>query len=129
MENGAWIYGSKQKQNWVDNFHTAYVLLSLFRISNLIPELKNETVNSLKTGLDFWLENFFLADGTPKYFDKNIYPVDIHSASAAIAALSELRFSGRKMSAASRKNSQLDNRKYARPSRIFLLSKTEKPDK
>jgi hypothetical protein len=44
----------------------------------------------MKKGLNFWLENFFLADGTPKYFDKGIYPVDIHSASAAIAALSEL---------------------------------------
>ncbi|CAN5832016.1 exopolysaccharide biosynthesis protein VpsJ [soil metagenome] len=90
MENGAWAYGSKLRHKWVDNFHTAYILLSLFRISNLIPELKNETENALKTGLDFWLENFFLADGTSKYFDKSIYPVDIHSASAAIAALSEL---------------------------------------
>ena len=44
----------------------------------------------LKTGLNFWLENFFLADGTPKYYDTNIYPVDIHSASAAIVALCEL---------------------------------------
>lgn len=89
-ENGAWAYGSKLRHAWVDNFHTAYILLSLFRISNLIPELKNETGNALKTGLDFWLENFFLEDGTPKYFDKQTYPVDIHSASAAIAALSEL---------------------------------------
>jgi hypothetical protein len=89
-ENGAWAYGSKLRHAWVDNFHTAYILLSLFRISNLIPELKNETEKAIKTGLNFWLENFFLADGTPKYYDKNIYPVDIHSASAAIAALSEL---------------------------------------
>ncbi len=89
-ENGAWSYGSKLRHKWIDNFHTAYILLSLYRISNLIPEIKNETENSLKTGLDFWLENFFLADGTPKYFDKSVYPVDIHSASAAIAALSEL---------------------------------------
>ena len=89
-ENGAWSYGSKLRHKWIDNFHTAYILLSLYRISNLIPEIKNETENSLKTGLNFWLENFFLADGTPKYFDKSVYPVDIHSASAAIAALSEL---------------------------------------
>ena len=67
-ENGAWAYGSKLRHAWVDNFHTAYILLSLFRISNLIPELKNETENALKTGLDFWLENFFLTDGTPKIF-------------------------------------------------------------
>ena len=90
MENGAWAYGSKLRHKWIDNFHTAYILLSLYRISNLIPDLKNETENSLKTGLNFWLENFFLADGTPKYYDTNIYPIDIHSASAAIAALCEL---------------------------------------
>ena len=56
----------------------------------MIPGLKNETENALKTGLDFWLENFFLTDGTPKCFNKSIFPVDIHSASAAVAALSEL---------------------------------------
>jgi hypothetical protein len=40
--------------------------------------------------LNYWLENFFLADGTPKYYDQETFPVDIHSASAAIVALSEL---------------------------------------
>lgn len=88
--NGAWAYGSRLRHKWVDNFHTAYILLSLYRIQELIPDLKNETQISIEKGLNFWLDNFFLADGTPKYFDKNTYPVDIHSASAAIAALSEL---------------------------------------
>ena len=89
-ENGAWAYGSKLRHTWVDNFHTAYILLSLFRLQKLIPNLENETKNSIEKGLNFWLENFFLDDGTPKYYDKQTFPVDIHSASAAIVALCEL---------------------------------------
>lgn len=90
-ENGSWAYGSKLRHQWIDNFHTAYVLLSLYRLQKLIPNLKPETENALKIGYKFWIENFFLADGTPKYFDKETYPVDIHSAAAAIVALAELK--------------------------------------
>lgn len=90
QENGAWAYGSKLRHRWIDNFHTAYILLSLYRIQKLIPDLKDETENSIKIGINFWLENFFLADGTPKYYDKQTFPIDIHSASAAIVALCEL---------------------------------------
>ena len=89
--DGAWSYGSKRRHTWVDNFHTAYVLLSLYRLEKSIKDLKSETAPTIKKGLDYWLENFFLADGTPKYFDKETFPVDIHSAAAAIVALCELR--------------------------------------
>ena len=86
--DGAWAYGAKLKFVWVDNFHTAYVLLSLFRLQKLIPDF--ECSETIEKGLNYWLENFFLADGTPKYYDKETFPVDIHSASAAIVALCEL---------------------------------------
>jgi hypothetical protein len=89
--DGAWVYGGKSFQAWVDNFHTAFVLLSLYRLQKLIPNLQYETENSLRAGLNYWLDNFFLPDGTPKYYDREIFPVDIHSASAAIVALSELK--------------------------------------
>lgn len=90
-ENGSWIYGANSHHQWVDNFHTAFVLLSLYRLQKLIPSFANETEKALKTGFSFWIENLFLADGTPKYYDQEIFPIDIHSASAAIAALSELK--------------------------------------
>ncbi|CAN5537532.1 exopolysaccharide biosynthesis protein VpsJ [soil metagenome] len=89
-DDGAWAYGGNAVQGWVDNFHTAYILLSLHRISSLIPDLRSETDAAIGKGIEFWLTNFFLDDGTPKYFDKSVYPVDIHSAAAAIAILSEL---------------------------------------
>lgn len=88
--NGSWAYGSKLRHAWVDNFHTAYILLSLYRLQNIIPTLQNKTETPIKIGLDFWLNNFFLEDGTPKYFDKQTFPIDIHSASAAIVALCDL---------------------------------------
>jgi len=46
---------------------------------------------AIRRGFDFWVSNLFLADGTPKYYDSATYPVDIHSAAAAIAVLAELR--------------------------------------
>jgi uncharacterized protein YyaL (SSP411 family) len=88
--DGSWVYGADEKQGWVDNFHTAYVLLSLFRISGSIESLRPATFDALQRGTAYWLENFFLADGTPKYYDTETYPVDIHSAAAAIVAASEL---------------------------------------
>ncbi len=88
---GAWVYGVGEKQVWVDNFHTAYVLLSLYRISGEIEELRAETFDAINLGAGYWLGKFFLDDGTPKYYDTETYPVDIHSAAAAIAAMSELK--------------------------------------
>ncbi len=89
-QNGSWTYGGNAAQGWTDNFHTAYVLLSLYRISASVPDLRSETYEAIKRGADFWLDNLFLADGTPKYYENAVYPIDIHSAAVAIAALAEL---------------------------------------
>ena len=89
-DDGSWEYGAGRQHNWVDNFHTAYVLLSLFRLSRLLPELKDDIEVSLHSGYKYWTENLFLENGMPKYYDSESYPVDIHSAAAAIAALSEM---------------------------------------
>lgn len=89
--DGAWIYGANEAQAWVDNFHTAYVLQSLYRISALIPDLRSETNDVIRKGVAYWLDNFFLEDGTPKYYDRAAYPIDIHSAAVAVAALCELK--------------------------------------
>ena len=88
-ENGSWAYGPKLRHKWVDNFHTAFILLSLKRIGAILPELNPD--EAIRRGFDFWVENLFLADGTPKYYDSATYPVDIHSAAAAIAVLAEFR--------------------------------------
>ena len=86
-KDGSWAYGPKLRHRWVDNFHTAFILLSLKRIGEAIPEVG--AAKAISRGFDFWVENLFLEDGTPKYYDEEIFPVDIHSAAAAIVVLSE----------------------------------------
>jgi hypothetical protein len=88
-DDGAWAYGADARQNWADNFHTAYILVSLSRIMNAIPGSRTDIEPAIACGSSYWLDNFFLADGTPKYYDNETYPIDIHSAAAAIAALCE----------------------------------------
>ena len=102
-KGGAWVYGADQSQKWVDNFHTAYVLLSLYRISSEIDELRSDTFDAINLGGAYWLNNFFLEDGTPKYYDKEIYPIDIHSAAVAISTMSELQAIDQRMLPMARK--------------------------
>ncbi|HVG30799.1 MAG TPA: hypothetical protein VM864_13910 [Pyrinomonadaceae bacterium] len=97
-DDGAWTYGAEPNQSWVDNFHTAFVLLSLSRIvadcraSDALPDADGrDLARALGRGYEFWRARFFLADGCPKYYDDDLYPADIHSAAAAIVALAELR--------------------------------------
>jgi hypothetical protein len=94
-ENGSWAYGEDGRQSWCDNFHTAFVLTSLSRISTA---LRNTSLNptdeiqpALARGYEFWRERFFLGNGWPKYYPDRLYPADIHSAASAIVALVELR--------------------------------------
>jgi hypothetical protein len=104
--NGSWSYGSDATQSWVDNFHTAYVLLSLYRISSNIEELRSETFDAIARGAGYWLDNFFLDDGAPKYYDNAMYPVDIHSAAVAISTLTELRDIDERMLSLARKTAE-----------------------
>ena len=109
--HGSWAYGADSHQAWSDNFHTAYVLTSLSRIIDTLSEPgavrgphagsprgvvdatgpRDDFHNSLRRGYDFWIEQFFLSHGWPKYFPDHLYPADVHSAAAAIVALVELR--------------------------------------
>ena len=88
--DGSWSYGTDPKQSWKDNFHTAYVLFSLKRIID-VSSAKEEFQPALERGYHFWKTNFFLAEGWPKYYDDDPYPVDTHAAASAIVTLLECR--------------------------------------
>jgi hypothetical protein len=88
--DGSWWYGTDPKQSWKDNFHTAYVLFSLKRILDVSPA-KEEFQPALERGYQFWKTNFFLAEGWPKYYDDDPYPVDTHAAASAIVTFLECR--------------------------------------
>ncbi|MDT4966688.1 MAG: hypothetical protein QOJ64_1425 [Acidobacteriota bacterium] len=89
-DDGSWAYGADSFQTWSDNFHTAFVLTSLYRIMAAYPECRDEFMERTLRGYEFWRERFFLADGWPKYFHDRLYPADAHSAGAAIVALADI---------------------------------------
>jgi hypothetical protein len=90
-KDGSWVYGAARRQQWIDNFHTAYVLLSLSRIMKSCSGAGDDFDLSLSRGYSFWRERFFLADGWPKYYHDSLYPADAHSAATAILALVDLQ--------------------------------------
>lgn len=87
-EDGAWVFGGDPIQNWVDSFHTGYKLESL---SEYIKYSGDNSFNeNLERGLKYYLDNFTLEDGTPKYYDKDTYPIDIHCPAQFVVTLSRL---------------------------------------
>jgi hypothetical protein len=85
-EDGSWIYGEANVQNWIDSFHTGFNLECIFEVM----KYTNEYIfnDSFTKGIDYYLTNFFLPNGTPKYYHNQIYPIDIHSPAQLIATLS-----------------------------------------
>jgi hypothetical protein len=79
-EDGSWRYSEGSSGDWVDNFHTGYVLESLAHCKALLPEV----VEHLDRGLDYWSRELFLSDETPKYFPDRVYPLDAHCYATAI---------------------------------------------
>ncbi|HEX8853541.1 MAG TPA: hypothetical protein VF754_08645, partial [Pyrinomonadaceae bacterium] len=88
--DGSWAYGEQGFQGWIDNFHTAFILSSLWRISAACAGGDGaELEEAARRGFEFWRGRFFLADGFPKYYHDKPYPADAHSAAAAIVTLVE----------------------------------------
>lgn len=85
--SGAWKYGVNSIDNWADNFHTGYVLVGLKRVSKNLDI--NEFGEQISLGYEFWKNNFFLPDGTSKYYSNSAYPIDSHSAAQAILTFLE----------------------------------------
>jgi hypothetical protein len=83
--NASWWYGEKVNLHWVDNFHTAYVL-DCFKFYS--DSTGDDRFNQhMMSGYEYWKATFFLAGGTPRYYDYKTLPVDIQCASQAIDTL------------------------------------------
>ncbi len=87
-DDGSWSYGKEQMHKWVDSFHTCYNLLSLndFMLNTGIKTYENRLVK----GFNYFINNFFKGDSIIKYYDKKIYPIDIHSFTTGLITLIKL---------------------------------------
>ena len=84
-QDASWYYGEKANLHWIDNFHTAYVLDCFKYYAEGTGDSQFE--KNLSRGYDYWKHTFFLPDGTPKYYNHKVLPLDIQCCSQAIDTL------------------------------------------
>ena len=86
--DGGWIYGLLPVQSWIDSFHTGY---NLDAIAHYQEFCKDKQFNQfIEKGTTYYLSNFFLEDGTPKYYHNKTYPIDIHCPGQLFVTLSSI---------------------------------------
>ena len=83
--DGSWFYGEAPYRHWIDNFHTAYVLDSFKHYIEGTGDRSLQKV--MMHGYEYWKNNFFLPDGTPKYYNHKTLPIDIQCCAQAIDTL------------------------------------------
>ncbi len=87
-EDGAWVYGMLPVQSWVDSFHTGYNLDALIAYQEMTED--ESFKHYIEKGFDYYINHFFESDGTPKYYDNQTYPIDIHCPGQLFVTLSRL---------------------------------------
>ena len=75
-EDGSWMYGMLPVQSWIDSFHTGYNLDAIQTYQDKTGDMQFNS--NIEKGFQYYIDNFFLSDGTPKYYNNKIYPIDIH---------------------------------------------------
>ncbi len=87
-EDGAWVYGLLPVQSWIDSFHTGYNLDALITYEEQTGDRSFHEY--IEKGFEFYIHNFFEADGAPKYYHNRKFPIDIHCPGQLFVTLSRL---------------------------------------
>jgi hypothetical protein len=87
--DGTWSYGEHRALEWVDGFHTAYVLERLAEWYSLKPEPSLQ--RAIEHGTDTYITRLIDRDGAPRATLEKRLPLDVHAATSAITALTRLR--------------------------------------
>ena len=80
--DGSWPYAEGGKGDWIDNFHTGYVLDALLRCAEALDS--NEVREAWARGLDYYGRALFDPDGAPRFTDTSRWPIDGQCVAQAI---------------------------------------------
>ena len=84
--DGSWYYAETPYQKWIDSFHTGFNLEALRHF--LWLQEARQYREAYEKGVEYYANNFFLEDGTPKYYNNSVYPIDIHCPTQAVSFFS-----------------------------------------
>ena len=84
--DGSWPYAKDGVRDFVDHFHTCFVMKALAKIYLLTGEQR--ILDSLAPGVDYYLKNLFSEDGMPRPFSKaprlTIYQCELYDCAECI---------------------------------------------
>lgn len=86
--DGSWVYGELPIQSWKDSFHTGFNLECLADYMKFTGDKSIEA--GVNLGFDYYIKNFFTDEGVPKYYNNEVYPIDIHSPAQLVVTLDSL---------------------------------------
>ena len=66
--DGSWYYAVDGVRDFVDHFHTCFVMKSLAKIHSLTGD--SATLEALRKGVSYYLNHLFATDGLPKPFSR-----------------------------------------------------------
>ncbi|MCX6290200.1 MAG: delta-aminolevulinic acid dehydratase [Bacteroidetes bacterium] len=89
QQDGSWVYSQSRAGTWVDNYHTGYILDCLDEYIRCTGDQSFR--ENLDKGYLFYRENFFTGEGIPKFYDKEIFPVDCTAAGQSLLTLVRFR--------------------------------------
>lgn len=92
--DGCWYYSfnpdTNTERRQID-FHQGFVLVSLYNIKKLIPEIQDAIDIALVKGLEYYRENQFFNNGQSIWRIPKVWPVDIHNQSQGIITFTLLK--------------------------------------
>lgn len=86
--DGSWYYSRSGKGKWIDGFHTGFIIESLAYVYSH-GYTSAELNKTLIRAWNYYIQNLFTVDGTPKYFNTSSkYPIESQNCAQAIQTLS-----------------------------------------
>ena len=88
-DDGSWYYAKRSSGEWVDNYHSGYILDCMNDFINYFNPTDIKYIKVLELGLEYYVNNFFEDNRIPKFYDIKIYPIDCTSAAQSILTLTK----------------------------------------
>jgi uncharacterized protein YyaL (SSP411 family) len=86
-KDGSWFYDDSPKGDWIDNFHTGYILVALLKAKQIMGFDYGD--EEIQKGFDFHLKKQYTPDMIPRYYIQSLYPIDTHCFAQSIITFSE----------------------------------------
>jgi hypothetical protein len=84
--DGGWVYGLEASQNWIDSFHTGFVIVSMKSIADALGD--ERLAESARRGFQYYKATFLQPDYAIRYFPQKRYPIDAHALGQAMVTFS-----------------------------------------